>query len=209
MISTYAELQTAVGEWSHRTDLTAKIPDFIQMGENVLNRRLRTVDMESIATLTADPLTRFLALPTGAVDVSSLWIESPREEIIYKDPVTLSGRIQSISGQPKYFTLKSNIEFDRIPSTAYSIECRYFKKYDLAADVTNTLLIDHPELYLHAALAAASLYAVDDARLATFKSLLEQEINELNTSAERKRGSHLATLDTELVNSGFDIIRGE
>jgi len=36
-IATYSELQTAVADWMHRTDLTAKIPDFITLAESRIN----------------------------------------------------------------------------------------------------------------------------------------------------------------------------
>lgn len=38
-IETYGELKTAVADWSHRSDLTARIPDFIRLAENDFNRR--------------------------------------------------------------------------------------------------------------------------------------------------------------------------
>lgn len=207
-ISTYAQLQTAVSNWMHRADLTSYIADFIKQGESILNRKLRTVDMETVGTLTANPASRFLSLPTGFAEMQSLWCESPREEIFYVSPAQISEAITTAGGLPHFFTVKSNIEFDRLPGSAYSLECRYFKSYDIASDLTNTLLTNYPEIYLHAALAGASLFVVDDARLATFRTLLNEEIDELNKSEERKRGSGLAMLRTELSDTGFDIITG-
>lgn len=208
-ISNYTELKAAVSAWMHRDDLSSYVADFIQQGEAMLNRRLRTVDMENIATLTADTASRFLALPTGFVEMLSLWCDDPREEIHYITPGEMASAVVTTSGLPELFTLKSNIEFDRLPDSAYSLECRYFKKYDIANDTTNTLLTNHPEIYLHAALAAASVYVIDDQRLAAFKSLVSEEIEELNNAEERKRGSSLGILRTELATTGFDIIHGE
>ena len=207
-ISTYAELQTAVASWTHRAGLTSFVADFIQQGESLLNRKLRTVDMENAATLTASTLTRFLALPTGFVEMESLWRDDPREEIIYLPPSQMASAIVTSSNLPKYFTIGSHIEFDRIPDSAYSLECRYFKRYNLASDLTNTLLTNHPEIYLHAALASASVYTASP-MLATFRGLVEDEIIELNRSEARKRGNGLAILRTELITDSFDIIRGD
>ena len=53
MISTYTDLQTAVAQWMHRTDLTALIPDFIALTEEKLNRYLRTKDNETTLSPTA------------------------------------------------------------------------------------------------------------------------------------------------------------
>lgn len=208
-INTYAELQTAVAAWIHRDDLTAHIPDFIQQGEALLNRKLRTVDMENVTTLTASTLSRNVSLPSGFIEMQSLWIESTRDEIQYIVPSLMASAISTASGRPEYFTITSSIEFERVPDAAYSIECRYFKRYNLANDQTNTLLTNNPEIYLHAALSCAALFIVDDARLSMFKQLLESEINELNLSEDRKRGSSLAVLRTELdLEPVFDIVNG-
>jgi hypothetical protein len=37
-ISTYGELKAAVADWLNRTDLTARIPDFIQLAESDIFR---------------------------------------------------------------------------------------------------------------------------------------------------------------------------
>ncbi len=49
-ISTYAELQTAVGNWLNRADLTARIPEFIELFEARVKRDLRVRQMEKRAT---------------------------------------------------------------------------------------------------------------------------------------------------------------
>ena len=44
-ISTYSDLQAAVGNWLNRTDLTDRVPDFIALSEAQMNRRLRVRQM--------------------------------------------------------------------------------------------------------------------------------------------------------------------
>jgi len=48
---TYSGLQTAVGDWLARSDLSSNIPDFITLFEAEANRTLRTRQMETIALL--------------------------------------------------------------------------------------------------------------------------------------------------------------
>ena len=44
-ITTYAQLQTAAASWLDRTDLTATIPEFIELAEARFNRVIRQPDM--------------------------------------------------------------------------------------------------------------------------------------------------------------------
>ena len=198
-ISNYSELQTAVANWLHRDDLSARVPEFIQMGEGVLNRKLRTVDMETRATTTTGTTSRFLALPTGFVEMHSMWIQDPAQEILYLAPRKLREYVASETdtGTPTNFTIKDEIEFNCIPVSAYTLEQHYFKQYDLATDTTNWLLTNHPELYLHACLATAALFARDMELYSTMAGLRDQGIAEVNKIEARKRGGGMAYLRVE------------
>lgn len=195
-ISTYDELKTAVADWLHRGDLTSKIPDFIQIGESMLNRRLRTVDMEMQATSSLSTTVRTLALPSGFMEMFSLWITDPWQEIVYVDPVVMNETVSDddATGTPSLFTVKDEIEFDVVSTSAYTVRMHYLKKYDIATDSTNWLLTNYPNAYLAAAITAAQVYVIDDARLPLMKQLLENEITEINRQEARKRGSTLAEL---------------
>lgn len=212
-ISTYDELKTAVDSWLHRDDLTARVPEFIQMGESVLNRKLRTVDMETRSTFTTGTTSRFIGLPTGFLEMRSMFIQDPAKELIYLPPVVLRDMIvsETDTAEPGYFTIKDEIELNCIPSTALSLEQHYLKKYDIATDSTNWLLTNYPELYLHSALAAAVFFVMDDPRLQTIKSLLSEGIAELNRLEARKRGGHMANLHVDASLLGYpsnNIING-
>ena len=213
MISTYDELKTAVANWLHRDDLTARVPEFIQIGEGVLNRKLRTVDMETRATTTTGTTSRFIGLPTGFLEMRSMFVQDPAKELIYLPPDALRSAIisETDTAEPGYFTIKDEIELNCIPSTALTLEQHYLKKYDIATDSTNWLLTNYPELYLHSALAAAVFYIMDDPRLGTIKSLLSEGIAELNRLEARKRGGHMAKLRADSVllgNYSNNIING-
>lgn len=211
-ISTYAELQTAVASWMHRADLTARIPDFIQMGEAVLNRKLRTVDMETRATTATPTTSRFLALPTGYLEMQSMFIQDPATEIVYVEPLALREMVisETQTGFPNVFTVKGEIEFDRIPDSAYTLEMHYYKRYDIASDSTNWLLTNYPELYLHASLSAAALFIGNDSSLQTIKKLLAEGIEECNQAEYRKRGitnAYMRMDDLLAGNGSYNINR--
>ena len=63
-ITSYAELQTAMANWLIRDDLTNRLPEFIDLFEAEVNRRLRIQDMETRATATLTSGSDYLALPT-------------------------------------------------------------------------------------------------------------------------------------------------
>lgn len=213
MISNYSELQTEMASWLHRDDLTAKLPDFIQMGEDVLNRKLRTLDMETRTTSAMSTTSRFMALPAGFIEMISMVIQDPAQEILYLPPRKMREYVTSETdtGTPTHFTIKDQIEFDVIPVSAYSLEQHYRKEYDLATDTTNWLLTNHPELYLHACLVPAALYARDAELLTMATGLRDEGIAAVNRVEARKRGSGMAYLraeDSLTRNRAENIING-
>lgn len=72
---TYGGLQTAVGDWLARADLTSNIPDFITLFEAEANRTLRTHQMETVALLYPQSSIQFsvanaTASSSGAVELT-------------------------------------------------------------------------------------------------------------------------------------------
>lgn len=208
-IATYAELQTAVSEWLHRSGLSARAPDFIRKGQSWLNRKLRTVDMEETYSFNMSTDDRLDPLPSGYLELQSLnYTASPVKEIVFAEPSALIPLITE-SGKPEYFTIKDGLEWNRTPDAAYACEMHYFKALDLANDSTNWLLTNHPDIYLYASLASAAIYIKDDNRVPGIKSLLQEAVDDLNTQDARKRGSQMVLMRTELVSGNdYNIITG-
>ena len=207
-ISNYTELQTAVADWLHRADLSARATDFIQQGEAWLNRKLRTADMEERSSvLTMGTTDRFDTLPTRFLEMQSIYYTNDNEEITFVEPSALI-RLIAATGKPAYFTIKDGLEWSCIPDTAYPYEIHYFKALDIASDTTNWLLTNHPDIYLYAALSSAAIYIKDDNRVPGIKSLLNEAVDDLNTQDSRKRGSQMVQMRTELLSGGFNIIKG-
>ena len=55
-LGTYTELKDAIADWLDRSDLTARIPDFIALAEARINRerRIRPMEVRSTIVTTAD-----------------------------------------------------------------------------------------------------------------------------------------------------------
>ena len=69
-ISTYTELKTEVADFAHRTDLTAKMDTFCILAEAVIDKDLRTLDMEKRLEVTFDD--PFYALPTDYLSMRAI-----------------------------------------------------------------------------------------------------------------------------------------
>jgi hypothetical protein len=67
-------------------------------------------------------------------------------------------------GRPSYFTVVGNeLQFDRVPDSEYTIQIQYYRKALplTAANQTNEILTNHPNIYLFGTLAAIFGYALD------------------------------------------------
>src|SRR4051812_15605289 len=73
-ITSYTELQAAVANWLDRSDMAARIPEFVALAEAQMNRLLRSrgATVRSRATIG----TEFSALPADFAQAISLRIET-------------------------------------------------------------------------------------------------------------------------------------
>lgn len=186
-ITTYAELQTAVANWLDRTDLTSRIVEFITLGEAKLNRELRTRTMETNGPLATSIGSRTVALPAGFLEPIALFIEltTGRVELAF-----VPSRIETDAsdGQPDYWTIDgANIAFEREPDAVYNLTLKYLKKWDIATDLTNTLLSTYPDAYLSAALVEGFAYTMDEDRAMLWAGKLQGLIEEINRKEARSR----------------------
>lgn len=179
-LNNYANLKASIIDWSKRNDLSAAlIDDFVDIAESemyrdeidsrgsVVSKGLLLRDMQYRANPTTAPTTRFLALPTTDDNGDTIRFLKMRKlkvtsggvdyEVRYRNPESMN--VKSGTNIPKYFTITSQIEFDRIPSG--TIEMSYYGTIrDLdTTNTTNTILTDHPDIYLHGALWACFKWA--------------------------------------------------
>lgn len=209
-ITTYAELVTALDGASgylHRTDLTAKIPDFIRLAESKINRKLRLLLQEQESTLTATIGSRLMAVPTRFGTPIALWLETyqPREEMIYVNPEALEVT-QSAAASDYYTVDGSNIATENPADIAYTYTLRYLTTFDLATTLTNTVLTDYPDVYIYGALAESVSWTQQFDLLAVWQGKFDAAIKEAisDTNATKSK----AMLRTEFAGSRPNIIRG-
>lgn len=220
-IGNYTQLQTAITTWLVRTDLpNSQILDFITLAEAKLNRALRLLQQETLATVTLSSAASTASLPSRFLELISFkWTD------ITGGPTQKSlGEVADIgvglgSSRPQYFALSSNFVFERTADAAYTLNCRYYKSWNIAADTTNWLLTNAPDAYLYYALDAAGIYVrkppaqiADTEDQVTWAGLAMGIIQELNNLDARSRKGATLSVDSALLTyrraGSFDINRG-
>jgi hypothetical protein len=186
-IQTYADLQTAIGTWLNRSDLTASIPDFITLAESKLNKDLDNIRaMEVKTTLSSVASTSTVALPTDMLEMKRLQILSSSNVVLkYLSPDELAADYNSNqTGQPIAFSvIAGNIELAPIPDAVYSLELAYFQKIPALSNSnqTNWLLTAWPDAYLWGSLCAAQPFLLKDDRLPMFQALYKEALEGINS----------------------------
>lgn len=144
-LANYADLLAGVANWLQRSDLTARIPEFIALAEAEFNRRLRTIEMEAraTATLTSDAL----AVPTDFIGLRSVKID--KTLLDYVTPSELFDD-ESTGGYPFRYTVSDGQFFFRPAPTSGTVKIDYYGKIPAltTTNTTNWLMTKHPDLYL-------------------------------------------------------------
>ena len=193
-ITTYAELQTAAANWLDRTDLTARIPEFIELAEANFNRVIRQPDMVtkndsfSIAG-------RYTTLPTDTLEIVRIVVDlTPVIVLEYLTPEEISERriVMTATGKPYYFTViggsSNQLEVVPSPDDTYTSSIVYYTRIPALTDsaTTNWLLTAHPDIYLFGTLVEAEPYLKNDERMPMWTSRLDKALMALRLQGERE-----------------------
>ena len=210
MITTYAELVTALDGTSgylHRTDLTAKIPDFIKLAESKINRKLRLLLGETESTLTATIGSRLIEVPTRFGSPIVLWdtTDEPRTKMLFMQPDLLP--VTTTNGASEYYTVDGAFIATENPAdVAYTYTLRYQTKFNIETTSTNTILDNYPDIYVYGALLASIPFTRDYKNFDVWSALYNNAIDEAMTDSNVTRRK--ALLRTEFAGSRPNILRG-
>lgn len=180
-ITTYAELQTALGDWLNRADLDQKIPDFIRLAESTLNDVLRSADMvtqSTSITITSGRAT----LPADALEIVYAQVASsedePLEQITPQQLTMLRRTRTRNAANPRFYAIVGrDIVVTPTPASG-SLDLDYYQRLPVLSDsnTTNWLLTDSPHIYLYTSLLHATPFLMDDARYAVFNNTVSQQV---------------------------------
>lgn len=189
-IGTYSELKTAIANWLNRTDLTDRIPEFIDLAEARMKRDGRLRVGQSVIRATLSVSSQFTTLPADFVRMINMeYDDDPVVPMVPLSPQQMDEvRAQDLSGDPKYYCVLGNGSIEVLPvqSSAASCPIMYYSgPLPLSeSNPTNWLFEAAPDIYLYAAKIEACLYQHEDERAALFEGLYNQRCEEFRMSSE-------------------------
>ena len=187
---TYAELKTNIANFLNRSDLTSQLDFFIDATEAEFNRRLRVKDMIKRATATAD--SQYLSLPTDWLEAINVQLDGNNFTPLMQQSIEsldiYRKSVDNVSSQPIYYALVDNtIELAPTPDTSYTLQLTYYGTIDALSDsnTSNFISNSYPDAYLYGALKHASIYLMEDDRVALFTQQFEKALEEMRLEQEK------------------------
>jgi hypothetical protein len=187
-IGTYAELNTAAANWSGRSDLTSRIPEFIALAEAKMNRRLRVKDMVT-KNATYSITGEYVAVPTdfGGVKYFAL-NDADRTLLTFMPDLQMTTQYGPDVGKPtKYNVQGTNFRFAKIPDATYASTLVYYLKVPAltGSATTNWMLTAHPDAYLYGVMSELCGHVQDWAGADKWVSAMYAVIDEIKQASGR------------------------
>lgn len=168
-LDSFNNLKASIRNQSTRTEMSDdNLEDFIQMAEAEMYSNaiapIRFRSMESRQTATLSTSDRFLELPPNFLEMRRLKLNlSGRDsDVKFMAPDQLN--LRGDSGIPQFYSVTSQIEFERVPDSAYTAEMQLYIKLTAlsTSNATNAILAQFPTVYLFGALWALWLQAQEE-----------------------------------------------
>ena len=202
-LGTYSDLQTAIGNWLDRSDLTSYVTDFISLAEQSIYQTLRVPEMESALNVTISG--GIIAVPADLIELKSAYIDGSSTQPLQRTSVGFLYErypTRSSQGLPKYIAREgASFVFGPYPDADYTVKGIYYARPPALSNsnTSNFLTTDYPNLLLYGSLVEARGFLHDDPRVAMWDQLFRQALLDANRHgrSEIMRGSPLT------VSTGF------
>ena len=211
-VTTYSELVTALdgaAGYLHRTDLTARIPDFIELAESEINSDLKLLLQETEATLTATIGSRFMPVPTRFGTPLALWCTtfSPRVDVLYRNAAELP--VSNSSGPAQFYTVDGAfIATENKADVAHTYTLRHSQNMDLVTTLTNTVLTNWPKIYIFGALLQSIGVTRDYAQQQYWQAEYERAVLKAMRDTNATKSQQSLRIDNFFGMRRNNIIRG-
>lgn len=184
-ISTYAELQTAIGTHSHKESLSAQFPDFIALAETTILRELKLRVNELVVTGTATGAISFPAT-LGRVVRLEIADSGNRYVLDYASP----GYEDLALGHPHSFTVQEDaIRLIPEPSGAYTYKLHYIPNLSplSVSNTSNWALANCPDIYLYGSMCQLARWTKDDEEFGRYVSMFQGSMESVKRVDEARR----------------------
>ena len=184
MIYTYTDLTTSIANWIARSDLSAVIPEFIQLAEDRINNDVNARDMETITTVTATAGNAYINLPAGVLEIERIVVNDTPLRVL--TPISAdqmaTAYVNGTSAKPaNYSVIGGQVQLAPIPDSDYTIEIVYTSAVpSLLTNSTNWLLTRNPSVYLWASLIEAAAYIQDPDKMNIAQQKYQEAVARLN-----------------------------
>jgi hypothetical protein len=189
IINSYATLQTAVGDYLARSDLSTFLPNFVQNCEGKLYKNLRIRAMETALSGTIS--SGVLAVPSDYVELKYAYINSTPVRALERVPVEQiysEYPVRSGAEYPRYIAREgSNFIFGPYPGDHGVVGIYYARFAALSgSNTTNWFTTNAPDVLLYGALLEAEPFIKNDARLILWKSMYDNAVQAIMDEEKRE-----------------------
>lgn len=200
-ITTLGELQTTIGSWLNRGDMTARALEFLELGDARIRReqnwdyRVYTLESGGMAlNITSQGQT----MPAGVRTVKDLWPTTgsrllPLEQTTFAELRKRANSNLDATGTPIMYALVParnpfaagpKLFLWPRPSGAFSVDFLYINDVGKVSPSGTELFTYAPDLYLYAALSTSAPFLKNDERVVVWESLYMNALNGLNKQQE-------------------------
>jgi hypothetical protein len=182
VVTSYATLQTAIGDWLARSDLTSFLPNFVQTFEEDFYREPLNWASWMESTLSVSISSGVAAVPADYLGLKIAYISgqtSPPLKRISLDQLYQRYPRSLGTGQAVYISRNgANFEFGPEASDG-TLAGTYYAKPTLLrsdADGVNWLITNAPDLCLYGSLLAATPFLQNDKRIGVWQSMYDRAL---------------------------------
>ena len=185
-ISTYTELQSEVIDWSYRTDLDSRVPNFIALCESDLQVRCKLVDFETSSTVTIT--SGVGSLPTGFSGMrAAYWQGDVTKPLKYVAPDRYDA-LTNESGDAVWYTITGR-SIKVAPQGDGYVVMTYKARFTplSATNTTNVILTNYPDAYLHGTLLQLRTFTKDRQGMADELALYEAAVKRIEIDNNQRK----------------------
>lgn len=187
----YETLQTTIGDWLNREDLTDQIPMFIELAEARIRRDLR--DRRQQVRSEAMVYAEYMTLPCDHVETIRVIADDKILRLADKFNIE---RFEILGPVAFYRHYNDQLQFMPAPDPDKGVRVvlEYVAEVTPCSDTSpnNWLLEQSPDLYLFGALLAAEGYLHDDGRIPIWTQAYGEAVSALNMASDKAEYSGTA-----------------
>ena len=191
-ISTLDELKAAVAGRMNRADITTQVAEGISACVGRLNRTLRHPEMLTVNTAFTYTA-RLTSLPTGflQMEAAPIFISAGRRHHLRFIANPLGAAVdEGLTGVtiPTYYTIRGT-KIELLPAASGTLELAYYAAIAQLSSGSSTdwLLTGYPDVYLYGGAYHTAIHLMDSERMAFYKPLFEEAVQELGISGKSSR----------------------